>query len=115
MSAYAPGFFNFTVDTERARRTNHRLAMRVPCRVRPLGLWTTVIPGESVNVSATGLAIHVGNALPVGIAIEVMLIHTDGEPTCWCGRVVYSRRVATGTFLVGIRIDTELRETAPSA
>ncbi len=115
MSTYMSGSCGFAIGGEGARRANQRIAMRVPCRVRPLDSTTTVIPGESVDISATGLAIHVGTPFHPGTSVEVMLIHSDGEPTCWYGRVVHSRRVAMGTFLLGIRIDTALRETAPNA
>jgi len=89
-------------------RGERRVAHRVPCRVRVRhaadGRKLAVV-GQTVNLSANGLAVQLGRALEHGVAVEVLLPHLDGEPTRLHGRVVHSRRVLSGTFEIGIRLE----------
>lgn len=91
-------------------RTERRLAHRSPCRVRMVDWHQDMIRsfvGETVNLSPRGMAVRLGVALHIGDAIEVLL-PLGGEPQCMYGRVIHVRRITTGTFEVGIRIDTML-------
>jgi len=92
------------------RRAERRVAHRVPCRVRSfnsaLGKPVSVV-GQTVNLSANGLAVQIGRPIEEGTSVEVLLPHLDGEPTRLCGRVAHSRRVLSGTFEVGIWIEPE--------
>jgi hypothetical protein len=98
------------VDAYR-RRAERRVAHRVPCRVRShntlLGKRVSVV-GQTVNLSADGLAVQVGQPMDEGTSVEVLLPHLDGEPTRLWGRVAHSRRVLSGTFEVGIWIEPEI-------
>jgi hypothetical protein len=96
-------------DTSR-RRAERRVAHRVPCRVRAAdtvyGKAVSVV-GETVNLSANGLAVQLGRPVEDGARVEVLLPQLDGEPTRLVGRVAHSRRVLSGTFELGIRIESE--------
>ncbi|MFQ5805470.1 MAG: PilZ domain-containing protein [Phycisphaerae bacterium] len=98
------------VNTSR-RRAERRVAHRVPCRVRASdtahGKAVSVV-GQTVNRSANGMAVQVGQPMDEGARVEVLLPHLDGEPTRLMGTVAHSRRVVTGTFEVGIWIEPEL-------
>jgi len=67
--------------------------------------------GQTVNLSANGLAVQLGRPVHDGVRVEVLLPQLDGEPTRLVGRVAHSRRVLSGTFEVGIWIDPELAAT----
>ncbi len=92
------------------RRGERRVAHRVPCRVRAAdaahGKVVSVV-GQTVNLSANGLAVQLGQPVDDGARVEVLLPQLDGEPTRLVGRVAHSRRVLTGTFELGIRIEPE--------
>jgi hypothetical protein len=98
-------------DTFR-RRAERRVAHRVPCQVRASdadaghGRIVSVV-GQTVNLSANGLAVQLGRPVREGAHVEVLLPQLDGEPTRLVGRVAHSRRVLTGTFELGIRIEPE--------
>lgn len=92
----------------RQRRTSHR----VPCRVRVTDESSgsaTALVGETVNLSARGLAVRLARELAPGAAVEVLFPHVDGEPVVMLGRVVHTRRVLTATFEVGVEFGVELR------
>jgi hypothetical protein len=89
------------------RRAERRVAHRVPCRVRA----SEAIPGkgvsavgQTVNLSANGLAVQLARPMDQGTAVEVLLPPLDGEPTRVLGTVAHSRRVLSGTFEIGILI-----------
>ena len=88
----------------RQRRRERRVSHRVPCRVR---LEDCIVPGEIVNVSVRGLAVHVGAAAPAGAAVELWLPAGDGQTGRLTGHVVHTRRVLSGTFELGIRCATD--------
>jgi len=93
---------------EARQRGERRVAHRVPCRVRAAlegKRQSLTSVGQTVNLSASGLAIQLGQPLDSGTNVEVLLPHLDGEPTRLLGRVAHSRRVLTGTFEIGIEID----------
>jgi hypothetical protein len=96
------------------RRGERRVAHRVPCRVRApqtlSGKPLSVI-GQTVNLSANGMAVQIGQPLDAGTRVEVLLPHLDGEPTRVLGKVAHSRRVVSGTFEVGIWIEPEFATT----
>jgi hypothetical protein len=99
------------------RRTERRVAHRVPCRVRTLDVArdkSTAVLGQTVNLSANGLAVQVGRPMEAGAQVEVLLPHLDGEPTRLRGMVAHSRRVVTGTFELGIQIEPESAPTLTS-
>jgi hypothetical protein len=86
----------------RKRRTPHR----VPCRLRVIGAaGIQAVLGETLNISATGLALQVGAEIAPGARVEVLLPHLDGEPACLYGTVVRKRRVLSGTYEIGLRFD----------
>jgi hypothetical protein len=68
---------------------------------------STAVLGQTVNLSANGLAVQVGQPMEAGAQVEVLLPHLDGEPTRLQGTVAHSRRVVTGTFELGIQIEPE--------
>ena len=92
------------------RRGERRVAHRVPCRLRAShtssGKPVSVV-GQTVNLSANGVAVQLGSPLDEGTEVEVLLPHLDGEPTRLLGKVAHNRRVLSGTFEVGIRIEPE--------
>ncbi len=92
------------------RRVERRVAHRVPCRVRvsepPAGKGASAI-GQTVNLSANGLAVQLARPMPAGTAVEVLMPPLDGEPTRVLGTVAHSRRVLSGTFEVGILISED--------
>jgi hypothetical protein len=83
------------------RRRERRAVHRVPCRLRLCEDGVT-LSGETVNISSTGLAVHVGCAIPHGTLVEAIVPQLEGEPLRVTGAVVHTRRVLTGTFEVGI-------------
>ncbi len=90
-------------DESHGRRTERRVACRLPCHlILPIDsqqkLTTT---GETVNASADGIAVQVGLPLERGSTVEVLL---SSARTRMRGEVVHSRRVASGTYQVGIRL-----------
>lgn len=88
------------------RRRKRRIPHRVPCRLRIFGpLAAQPLLGETVDISPTGLALQLGADVAAGTRVEVLLPHLDGEPACLYGTVVRRRRVLTGTYEIGIRLD----------
>jgi hypothetical protein len=89
------------------RRAERRVAHRVPCRVRASEVLAgkgICAVGQTVNLSANGLAVHLAGPMDEGTAVEVLLPPLDGEPMRLFGRVAHSRRVLSGTFEIGILI-----------
>ena len=89
------------------RRGERRFPHRVPCNVRwssPVEHTHASVVGQTVNLSATGMAIQLAVPLPIGSEVEVLLPHLNGEPTRVDGMVVHTRRVNTGTHEIGIRV-----------
>ena len=92
------------------RRGERRVAHRVPCRLRASDATHAkgvCVVGQTVNLSANGLAVQVGHSVDEGTAVEVLLPPLDGEPTRLYGTVAHTRRVLSGTFEIGIRIGPE--------
>ena len=92
------------------KRAGCRVPHRVPCCLRVSGNQNTAdlsITGETVNMSAGGLSVQLGQSVPQGTPVEVLLPQTTNEPICAHGLVVHSRRVATGTFEIGIWINAD--------
>jgi len=84
-----------------------RVAHRVPCTLSVLGgqaATAGILPGQTVNVSASGLAVQVGCPLERGARVQVVLAGVDGELTQLVGEVVRTRQVNAGTYELGIRL-----------
>lgn len=62
------------------------------------------VQGEMVNLSRTGLALQLAAALPVGIDVRIELSLGDETFKSLDGRIVHCRRVATGTYEVGVSL-----------
>ncbi|MBU0638384.1 MAG: PilZ domain-containing protein [Planctomycetes bacterium] len=89
------------------RRTPHR----VPCRLRVFDPSTgaiTAVCGQTVNISADGLAVWLNTDVPTGTWVEALVPRLEGAPLCLSGTVVRSRRVLTGTFEVGIGLTAKV-------
>jgi hypothetical protein len=88
-------------------RAERRVSHRVPCRVRASsarpGKGLSAV-GQTVNLSASGLAVQLAQPMDEGTSVEVLLPPLDGEPTRLLGTVAHSRRVLSGTFEIGILI-----------
>ena len=65
------------------------------------------VVGQTVNLSALGMAIQLAEPLPIGSEVQVLLPHLNGEPTQVQGTVIHSRQVNAGTHEVGIRVVDE--------
>ena len=92
------------------QRAERRVLHRVPCCLRVPGHQSAAglsIAGQTVNLSEGGLSIQLGQSVPQGTPVEVLLPQTTNEPICAHGMVVHSRRVATGTFEIGIWLSSE--------
>ena len=84
-----------------------RLAHRVPCTLAVLegaGAPAGVLTGQTVNVSAGGLAVQVGCPLDRGARVCVALPGLDGGLARVIGEVVRTRQVNAGTYELGIRL-----------
>ncbi len=91
-------------------RKEHRMSYRAACRIRLVHAAAADAGGalgETVNLSSRGIAVRVGAAFEQGASVEVLL-PIGGEPICLYGRVAHRRRVTTGTYELGIRLDSAL-------
>ena len=85
----------------RRRRVPHR----VPCRVRVLDEAAEPVAtycGQTVNISACGLAVQLSQPIPAGTQIEALVPHAEGAPLLFSGKVLHSRRVLGDIFEIGI-------------
>ncbi len=85
----------------RRRRVPHR----VPCRLRVLDEAAELVAtfcGNTVNISACGLAVQVSQPIPAGTQIEALVPHAEGAPLLFTGTVLHSRRVLGNVFEIGI-------------
>ena len=89
----------------RDRRWSHR----APCVLRLLdsgGEATFEIRGETVNMSASGLAVLVSEPVPAGWFVETVIARKSvQEAIVLRGRVVHSRRMLAGSFEIGVRTE----------
>ncbi|MCH7871463.1 MAG: PilZ domain-containing protein [Planctomycetes bacterium] len=89
----------------RERRWSHR----APCLLRlldPGGETAFEVRGETVNMSANGLAVQVSEPVPEGWFVETVIAHKSAqEAIVLRGKVVHSRRVLAGSFEVGVRTE----------
>lgn len=101
-------------DRTYVERATRRVPHRVPCRVRLIdpatGAGRTVV-GETVDLSAGGVALQLGSDVPVGTWVETLVPHLHGEPLFLCGTVVHSRRTMAANYEIGIA----LGEAPPTA
>ena len=91
------------------RRVELRVSHRVPCRVRTFEIvpdHALTAVGQTVNLSQAGLAVQLGKPIDAGTSVEVSLPHLDGVPVTLHGRVAHSRRVMSGTYEIGIRLES---------
>ncbi len=90
----------------RDRRWSHR----APCLLRLLDLGGEAmleIRGETVNMSANGLAVQVSGPVPAGLSVETVIARKSAEEAIVLrGKVVHSRRMSAGSFEIGVRTDT---------
>ena len=88
-------------------RRQPRVPHRVPCRLSILDACGSRFSmlGETTNVNDDGLAVQVGIDVRVGVPVEILIPHLDGEPACLYGKVVHRRRVSSGTIELGIQFD----------
>lgn len=97
---------------ERHTRGEPRVAHRMPCRVLLTDAETgsrITLAGETLNLSRRGLAVQVGQKIPTGLTVEVLIEAPDGGPSCLVGAVIHSRRVLSGTYELGIGVTNEFR------
>ena len=94
------------LGTNRQKR-EQRWSHRVPCLLRLLdssGEAAVEVPGETVNMSAFGLAVQVSEPVPAGVSVETVIAHKSmGEAIVMRGTVVHSRRMLAGSFEIGVR------------
>lgn len=83
-----------------------RIAHRSRCTLRSRDSIGQLVSetGETINISPEGLAVQLARPLEPGALVEVEM---GGEPIA--GRVAHSRRVSTGTFEIGISLETPRR------
>ncbi len=99
------------------RRARVRTACRVGC-----ALWLRdartkgrrVLHGYAVNLSTSGLAVQVGEYLPVGTPIESIVLHPMSEPLCNGAAVRHVRRVLSDVFELGIEVSSGQAAAMPS-
>ena len=85
----------------RRRRVPHR----VPCRLRVLDEASEPVAsycGQTVNISANGLAVQVRQPIPAGTHVEALVPHAEGAPLLFSGTVLHVRRVLGDIFEIGI-------------
>lgn len=95
------------IRVSQARRTERRVPHRTRCCIVMRGGAAgerLALSGETVNMSESGVAVILGEPLPTGAIVEVMLQPVEGETTLLFGEVTRGRRVTTGTFEIGIRV-----------
>jgi hypothetical protein len=89
------------------RRSRGRRPYRVPCRVLfadPVTGRRTALIGQTVNLSAGGMAIRIPREVPPGTWVEAFLTHAFGAPTLHEGRVVECRRILAVGYEIGVEI-----------
>ncbi len=96
---------------EPQRPRERRTSFRAHCRVVVSGETSAdgaavVIDGETLNLSARGVAIQTGQPLSLGTAVELRLA-LEGVDGPWRGVVVRSRRVVSGTFEIGVLLSVD--------
>lgn len=98
----------------RGPRRDRRWSHRAPCFIRIIetdGEFTAgaiggiELQGETVNMSPSGLAIHVAEPIPTGVRVEAVVARWSGyEELRLLGRVVHTRRMLAGLFEIGVRL-----------
>lgn len=89
------------------KRVVRRVPHRVPCRVRLVDTATgevRTVVGETVNLSAGGVALQLGLDVPVGTWVETLVPHVHGDPLFLCGTVVHTRRTMAANYEIGIAL-----------
>ncbi len=110
-SAGFPTSFSLPVSVLSAKRQgrDRRWSHRAPCLLRLLdsgGEATFEIRGETVNMSASGLAVQVSEPVPAGMFVETVIAHKSVEEAIVLrGTVVNSRRMLAGSFEIGVRTE----------
>jgi len=101
-------FSSTDASTAHRERVTRRTPFRVPCRISVFGDpggGVTHFCGQTVNISAGGLAVQLCTPIPEGTRVEAMVPQPEGDPLYLCGVVQHTRPVLTNTFEVGIRLD----------
>lgn len=86
------------------RRAEPRAAHRTPCRVHLLldDLTEQAFTGLTVNVSLSGICLHVPFACMEGAKLRVELVQAEGGRLEVHGTVAHCRRVLSGTYELGV-------------
>jgi hypothetical protein len=63
------------------------------------------VPGETLNISRTGVALQIATDVPQGTWVETLVPHPNGDPLFICGTVVHSRRTLAAGYEVGVVTD----------
>ena len=82
-------------------RAERRTPYRVPCRVRLVDTATgdvRTVSGETLDISPSGMSLQIGVEVPVGIWVETLVAHPNGDPMFICGRVVRSQQTMAAHF-----------------
>lgn len=92
--------------TPRSRRTPYR----VPCRVRLVDVATgevRAVVGETLNISAGGLAVQLPTEVPIGTWVETLVLQPTGDPMFLSGHVIHTRRTLASNFEIGVTMQVE--------
>jgi hypothetical protein len=98
----------------RGPRRDRRWSHRAPCFIRIVEadgelvvgmIGAMELKGETVNMSPSGLAIHVAEPIPTGVRVEAVIARWSGcEELRLLGRVVHTRRMLAGLFEIGVQL-----------
>jgi hypothetical protein len=93
------------------RRQHPRFEGRFPVEVLNTGddpersVWESIISGEALDVSRTGMRLQTPYHVPVGSAVSVLVYHKGLSSLCM-GNVVWRREAPEGGFLYGLYVDS---------
>ncbi len=98
-----------SVLTAKQSLRDRRWSHRAPCLLRLLdsgGEAMFEIHGQTVNMSASGLAVQISEPVPAGFSVETVIAHKSAEEAIVLrGKVVHSRRMLAGSFEIGVRTE----------
>lgn len=97
------------------RRQGRRVSRRGPCWVRFLDAGTGKmrdVLAQTVNISPTGVGLQCPAQIELGASVEVVLPKAHGDANQFHGEVMQVRRVASGTYEIGVQFDSGAQATA---
>jgi hypothetical protein len=107
ISAEQPTVMSTSSSTDqRQQRAWRRTPHRVPCRLSwydEAAQRCLACVGQTIDISAGGLAVQLHREIPVGTSVEALLPNLTGEPAFLEGVVVRCQRVLAGMYQIGIR------------